>query len=146
MFGSLIVAKNATEVIAGVPEVAALTGDRSIHDAAVPQDLALPALIYYSEQGTYDSPPLRAGAWPSRETVRFVYRLIDDGESFAAIIEAAEALFLAFSGQRFHCAFRGHTYMVTYEAIGEYPMPTFTTQDAQHFRQLGNVFTARVTG
>jgi hypothetical protein len=146
MFGSLIVAKNATDVIATVPEVAAVTGDRSIHDAAVPQDLALPALIYYSEQGIYDNPPVRANQRPAKETVRFVYRLIDDGESFAAIIDAAEALFVAFSGQRFDVTFRGHTYMVTYEAIGEYPMPTFTTQDAQHFRQLGNVFTARVTG
>ncbi len=146
MFGSLVVAKKATELITGLAEVTAVVGGRSIHDAAVPQDLALPALIYYSEQGTYDAPPVRAGQRPSRETVRFVYRLIDDGESFAAIIDAAEALFDAFSGQRFDVTFRGQTYMVTYEATGEYPMPTFTTQDAQHFRQLGNVFTARVTG
>jgi hypothetical protein len=143
MFASVVAARILASVLTGVPEVIALTGARLLYDMVVPADIALPAGLFYFENPQYTT-PIGNGALPTGQTLRGVVRMIDDGESFLPLEDAAYAQFEALHGKRFDLEHRGHMWLVTVDAMQEYPLPTVTVRD-QPYRQLGTIYSVNVT-
>lgn len=83
-----------------ISAVTGVVGSRIVNRAYVPQDMDLPAVFHYAEPGGggYDS-TINAGFLPSSLTLRYVVRLICQGESTDPIDDAADAILAAFSGQ-----------------------------------------------
>lgn len=145
MFGSEITAEVLTRELKAINEVTADVGDRVFASLIVPGDADLPALIFYMEDAPYGGPlGTRPAGAITQQIVRFVVRILTEGQSTNPIINAAEAQLAHLDGRRVDTVWRGWNYTLTFTALGEVPITNFV-EDATNYRQLGTVYEAEVS-
>lgn len=144
MFGTRIVIKQTAVVLAGVTSLQTVTGGRVINDSAVPQGVRLPAGLFYTENAPYETPPMGRNRRLSGQRVRLIVRVIDDGKTFTEIEDAAEAQLAALDGKTFDVVYRGENYLLSFQAVEEFPLPLITVE-GKSYRQLGTIYEVRIS-
>lgn len=138
MFGSEIAAAFVRTQLLALPAVTAAIGTRLANLMVLPADMALPGLIHYAEQGTYGA--AMGGGGIASERLRYVVRLICQGESTEPIKVAAESQLTALDGAT---GMQGGAF-VAVSATGEWPLTT-TLEDGVYYRQLGTLYDIDIT-
>ncbi len=147
MFGSKIVSTIMYEHLNGLTAVTAAVGDRIVGVSAVPQGTTLPALLFFPEFSSYDSPigNRQGGAGEINfEQMRFVVRIICKGTSTGPIDAAADAQLDHFDGLNVDVTVNGTSYYVTFTAQGEVPL-TSLLDGGTFYRQLGTTYGVEIT-
>ncbi len=141
MFGSLIVNREIYRILSTDAAIATVIGDRIFALRVVPPGNALPAILFYPAQSTYD-----AGGTTTRadhitgETLRYVVRVMDSGTSTSRIASVAKAQLAALAGLTLTTASGEH---LTFVAAGEFPLFSEQSGD-QTYRYLGTIYNVTV--
>lgn len=112
--------------------------------SAAPQDVTFPLCLHYMEAGDY-SGVITSGTDPTEETIRYVVRLICQGESDSPIRPAAKDALttLANIDPGDTVTQGGDTFSLTFIPVGEWPLTT-VIEGGVMYRQLGFFLAAHV--
>ncbi len=141
MFGSLVVNREIYRILSTDPAIATVVGDRIFALRVVPSGQALPAILFYPEQSTYDAGGTTTkAAHITGETLRYVVRVMDSGTGTSRIEGVAKAQLAALAGLNLDASTGEH---LTFVANGEWPLFSEQSGD-QTFRYLGTVYNVTV--
>lgn len=144
MFGSLIAARAIAAALKANATIAADLGGRVINNRRIPPDVALPALMFYVEDAPYAGVVGSApGDQLTAQVCRFVVRVVDQGESFGRIYDAAEAQLGVLNGLDTAVTDHGADYQVLVNPAAEYPL-THVAEGDREYRQLGTIYTVEI--
>jgi hypothetical protein len=142
-FGSEIVDELLYTELSGLSAVTTAVGPNVLGRSAVIQGDTLPAVLFYTESSQYD-PPAFGGDNIGLEQLRYVVRFISRSASTDPIRAAALAQRQHFNGTAFDVTSDGHTYLVSFDAQGAFPMTT-VVDAGTIYRQLGTIYSVTVT-
>jgi len=141
MFGSVIANREIYRILKADPAIAAVVGLRIFALRVVPSRKALPAILFYPESSTYDSGGTTTRAQHiTGEMMRYVVRVLDEGESTTRIESVAAAQLAALAGLNLDTETGEH---LTFAANGEFPLFSEQVGD-QTYRYLGTVYNVTV--
>ena len=142
-FGSEIADQVIYDELNGLPGVTDAVGVNVLGRNAVLQGDTLPAVLFYTESSTYDSPAF-GGDNIGLEQLRYVVRFVCRGSSTDPIRAAALAQRQHLNGKAFDIEVEGASYLVVFDAQGAFPM-TFLVDEGAAYRQLGTIYNVTVT-